>query len=295
MVQRVTIVVVILSLLTAGCARYRFSGERLERGQPRRTGVVIESFSGYFPIEARRFPTTTVPFLKVMLRKRLEVAEEYAQDAHRERILKRQKSKAEAYWIVFAEMLGLSLYLGDPTWKILMPATVLAISAVPGPKPDYRYERIQGSDTVEVSNRSSFREVPAPGETLQIQGSAPVRTDENGIATVPVRPEQWDTGITLKHIESGTTYFLCRIRHEREVRKDWVRKAKTISNIVGFAVTVVKMGKMVATGVGAGAIVVAAVIDLLTGALIGYLFEEVTEDIGTKTVSYYEWVFVQRQ
>jgi len=256
--------------------------------------VVDENFESYLPFQVIRFPSHSSPRLKVLVRKRLNENVRYETTFHRENVLTWEAGIGERCYVAGAFSISPYILFGN-AGLVVFPLVYFSDWVHDFfPRKEPKYERIPNSEWISESFRTGTRDVPAASQTVIARQSDTVRTDQQGCAEFHIQPTECETAIEIHHVESGSTYLLQRVRREREVKEAWFDKAKTISNVLGITVTIVNVGRKAALGASTGAILVALVIDLVTGAVIGYLFDEVLEGVGTKTVSYYEWLFVRR-
>jgi|GEM_PF-2730221 len=284
------IAVIGLCLLTVGCATSGYTGYRTIERPPQRVGPVSESFIEYSSLTGEHFPTEGAPFLKVILKKRLEAQVRYEARTYQERIYKKQRSKIEANLLPLSCVAGMSLFFGEPYSDYALPAAGIAFLLVPPPDPKYSYTYVHGSEDVIVTYRDEVITVPAPEEVLIAKGTDTVTTNQNGAARFHVIPSQCDSGVVVAHPESGTSYLVKRVLKERKITKDWVETAQLLNNLVGSAVTIAKLTNMASAGAGTEVMVLTVIVDAITGVVIDFVIEK----LGTSTEQYYAWLIIVR-
>ena len=278
-----------LTILITNCAQYKYVGTRFVEGYPKKQGPVADSLIQYSPLKVTRFPDETSQVLEVSLKKEIDITIQYNQYSHTENIYQKSPSLIEEHAEDLVDNFEISpaigiIHLGF--WPVFVLLDALTGKEPYKPK---KYEDKPGTDSLTITFKQEQKTVPAIGETLISSESDTVITNENGIAQFYSDPSRFDSGVKITHVETRDSYIVKRILKERTVKGEWVAPSKFISNIVGTAVTIKKLKNMFAAGAGPPALVVAVAVDVLTGAVIGYIIEQV----GTTTEQYYQWVLVR--
>lgn len=282
--------------LLSGCAQFRFQGYRTVKGSPEQVGPPVDRVIGYGVLEVKEYPSESSPILHVYLEKKIVQTIRYNKDTYQEEVYKKQVSSLEAFYKkhwVWCFCVHLALFIGEPKWERSLPtAAVIALSGsvVEGkPKPEFQYQRVQGSDGVETYFREYERDVPAVGEPLVIDELTTVYTDTNGCARISFPPSRFDTGIKINHAASGGLYLVRGVQRERTVEASWVKTVKMLGLVGGTAKTIIKIVKNARAGFGPAAYIITLAVDV-AGTII---FNYAVRKLGTITEQYYDWVIIK--
>jgi len=287
-----TSLLLLLIVLLAQCAQFQFYDYRTVKSPSQRIGVIADRLIGYNRLEVISFPNETSPVLHVYLTKMISRTVKYKTDSHREEIYKKQVSNLEAFldeyggfWVGFH---GFMFILGGKLWLPFAAVTTWICSTMVDPQPEFEYHLVPRSEETEVSYRENTLSIPAQGESLLIDESRTIQTNNNGHATIRVDPSQFDTGITIRHVATDNTYLVRREKKERTIRADWVKTVKLLNLAIGWTRTLAKLVNTAIAGAGSHVMVLTIVVHIASGLVIDFAIEK----LGTTTEQYYKWIVV---
>lgn len=287
-----TPLLLLLIVLLAGCAQFQFYDYRTVKSPSQRIGVVADKLIGYNRLEVINFPNESSPVLHVYLAKMISRTVKYETDSHREEVYIKQVSNLESfldeyggYWVGFH---GFMFILAGELWLPFAAVSTWIGTTMVDPQPEFEYHLVPRSEETEVSYRESMLSVPAQGESLLIDESRTIQTNNNGHATIRVDPSQFDTGITIRHIATDNTYLVRRIQKERTIEADWVKTVKLLNLAIGSAATIAGLVNAAITGAGPHIMVLTIVVDIATRFVINFAIKK----LGTTTEQYNDWIIV---
>jgi len=287
-----TSLLLLLIVLLAQCAQFQFYDYRTVKSSSQRIGVVADRLIGYNRLEVISFPNESSPVLHVYLTKMISRTVKYKTDSHREEIYKKQVSNLEAFldeyggfWVGFH---GFMFILAGKLWLPYAAVTTWIGTTMVDPQPEFEYHLVPRSEETEVSYRENMLSIPAQGESLLIDESRTIQTNNNGHATIRVDPSQFDTGITIRHVATDNTYLVRREKKERTIRADWVKTVKLLNLAIGWAQTLAKLVNTAIAGAGSHVMVLTIVVHIASGLVINFAIEK----LGTTTEQYYKWIVI---
>lgn len=273
----------------SGCASFTQVGIRTVEHNPRRSGVVSEELVNYSPPKPLLLPTSGNPELKLKCEKTVRFKVKYVKPSHEERELRREITLLQKS---LEDMYGKGSIIDKILWLPFLPIVLIEAPLLMDKRVETKYERISGSETTKASFRYEEKVVPAAGITLSIPEIGNCVTDDKGIGHLRGPPEKYDKGLRFTHGGSGMVYLIRRTKHQREVeyKAPWHDQAKAANILIGAGLTVLKVKNIVAVGGGPWAIAGAVIVDLVTGAIIGYIIDVAATE--TKLEVYYRWTIV---
>jgi hypothetical protein len=157
---------------------------------------------------------------------------------------------------------------------------------VPAPPKETQFEPIVGSERIEAIYASEAQTQAMANKQLVSARFGTVVTDANGIVTFPAVPADFDQGIVVQQASTGEKYLIQRTRTSETSRANWYPAVNLANNVVGGLMTIRKIGGIIIAGGGVVAVVVALIVDLATGAIIGFLIDA----LATSTVDHFQWL-----
>lgn len=287
-----TSLLLLLIVLLARCAQFQFYDYKTVKSPSQRIEVVADRLIGYNRLEVISYPNESSPVLHVYLTKMISRTVKYKTDSHREEIYKKQVSNLEAFldegWEFWVGFHGFMFILGGKLWLPFAAVSTWIGTTMVDPQPEFEYHLVPRSEKTEVSYRESMLSVPAQGESLLIDESRTIQTNNNGHATIRVDPSQFDTGITIRHVATDNTYLVRREKKERTIRADWVKTVKLLNLAIGWTRTLAKLVNAAIAGAGSHVMALTIVVHIASGLVINFAIDK----LGTTTEQYYKWIVV---